>query len=98
MLIRYARVSKADGSQSLDLQRDAMRTGDRLVVWTRGRPADTVDATREHDLRRSIYPALLTTYKTKRRGEETQYIEGFRPGTATGTGAAGTSSTFVALA
>ena len=26
MLIGYARVSKADGSQSLDLQRDALRT------------------------------------------------------------------------
>ena len=25
MLIGYARVSKADGSQSLDLQRDALR-------------------------------------------------------------------------
>ena len=33
MLIGYARVSKADGSQSLDLQRDALRTGDVLVVW-----------------------------------------------------------------
>ena len=42
-LIGYARVSKADGSQSLDLQRDdrpgldscvrALRTGDVLVVW-----------------------------------------------------------------
>ena len=28
MLIRYARVSKADGSQSLDLQRDALREPD----------------------------------------------------------------------
>ena len=27
MLIGYARVSKADGSQSLDLQRDALRAG-----------------------------------------------------------------------
>ena len=26
MLIGYARVSKADGSQSLDLQRDALQT------------------------------------------------------------------------
>ena len=26
MLIGYARVSKADGSQSLDMQRDALRT------------------------------------------------------------------------
>ena len=42
-LIGYARVSKADGSQSLDLQRDArpglascfgaMRKGNVLVVW-----------------------------------------------------------------
>ena len=29
MLIGYARVSKADGSQSLDLQRDALRAGVR---------------------------------------------------------------------
>ena len=28
MLIGYARVSKADGSQSLDLQRAALRTDD----------------------------------------------------------------------
>ena len=44
MLIGYARVSKADGSQALDLQRDdrpgldscvrALRPGDVLVVWT----------------------------------------------------------------
>ena len=27
MLIGYARVSKTDGSQSLDLQRDALRAG-----------------------------------------------------------------------
>ncbi len=33
MRIGYASVSKADGSQSLDLQRDALRTGDVLVVW-----------------------------------------------------------------
>ena len=36
MRIGYARVSKADGSQSLDLQRDALRAegiGDVLVVW-----------------------------------------------------------------
>ena len=43
MRIGYARVSKTDGSQSLDLQRDAppglescvraLRTGDVLVVW-----------------------------------------------------------------
>ena len=33
MLIGYARVSKADRSQSLDLQRNALRTGDVLVVW-----------------------------------------------------------------
>ena len=32
-LIGYARVSKADGSQSRDRQRDALRTGDVLVVW-----------------------------------------------------------------
>ncbi len=28
MLIGYARISKADGSQSLDLQRDALREAD----------------------------------------------------------------------
>ena len=28
MLIGYARISKADGSQSLDLQRDALRAAD----------------------------------------------------------------------
>ena len=45
MLIGYARISKADGSQSLDLQRDALREarrqrrrdlrgqGDVIVVW-----------------------------------------------------------------
>ena len=33
MRIGYARVSKADGSRSLDLQRDALRTGDVLVAW-----------------------------------------------------------------
>ena len=36
MRIGYVRVSKADGSQSLDLQRDALRAegiGDVLVVW-----------------------------------------------------------------
>ena len=29
MLIGYARISKADGSQSLDLQRDALREAGR---------------------------------------------------------------------
>ena len=35
MLIGYARVSKADGSQSLDLQRDALQAAgvDAVHVW-----------------------------------------------------------------
>ena len=32
MLIGYARVSKADGSQSLDLQRDALSRKSRELV------------------------------------------------------------------
>ena len=36
MLIGYARISKADGSQSLDLQRDALRERDRRLE-ARGR-------------------------------------------------------------
>ena len=45
MLIGYARVSKADGSQSLDLPRDVLRAAGIddaahvLVVWTLDRPA-----------------------------------------------------------
>lgn len=33
MLIGYARTSKADGSQSVDLQHDALCAGDVLVIW-----------------------------------------------------------------
>ena len=36
MLISYARVSKADGSQSLDLQRDAHAPEDGAAVDTPG--------------------------------------------------------------
>ena len=35
MLIGYARVSKADGSQSLDLQRDALQAAGVDGSWTR---------------------------------------------------------------
>ena len=40
MLIGYARVSKADGSQSLDLQRAALRAAG--VVWTLDRLGRTL--------------------------------------------------------
>ena len=38
MRIGYARVSKADGSQSLDLQRDALRAGGVDAPLRSGRP------------------------------------------------------------
>ena len=42
MLIGYARVSKADGSQSLDVQRDALRAaGSDVAAGVRDRPAGT---------------------------------------------------------
>ena len=43
MLIGYASVSKANGSQSLDLQRDALQAaGVVLVVWTLDRLGRTL--------------------------------------------------------
>ena len=39
MLIGYARVSKADGSQSLDLQRDALRADGAMCERCQGRRA-----------------------------------------------------------
>ena len=48
MLIGYARVSKADGSQSLDLQRNALQTGDVLVVWKLDRLGRTLAHPGQH--------------------------------------------------
>ena len=44
MLIGYARVSKADGSQSLDLQRDALRAPTSATSTTTSRPASATTA------------------------------------------------------
>ena len=44
MLIGYARVSKADGSQSLDLQRDALQASTPSTSTTTSRPASATTA------------------------------------------------------
>ena len=59
MLIGYARVSKADGSQSLDLQRDALR-------------ADGVDAGHVyHDVASGVHdrPGLARCVRALRTGD-----------------------------
>ena len=45
MLIGYARVSKADGSQLLDLQRDALQASTPSTSTTTSRPASATTET-----------------------------------------------------
>ena len=61
MLIGYARISKADGSQSLDLQRDALREG----------PASgTARSTRDQACgQREDRPGLAALRKAARQGD-----------------------------
>ena len=64
MLIGYARVSKADGSQSLDLQRDALRAvgvdDDRPGLGSCVRVLRTGDVARRLEARPPPAATLLT--------------------------------------
>ena len=76
MVIGYARVSKTDGSQSLDLQRDALRARGHRLRRSR-RPAGT----RQLPARALRKGDVLVVWKLDRLGRNLAHLDQHRAGT-----------------
>ena len=75
MLIGYARVSKADGSQSLDLQRDALRASTPSTSTTPSRPASaTTDRGVDSCVRTLRTGDVLVVWKLDRLGRTLAHL------------------------